>query len=163
VNKCDAPFEGLAKAALKGRQHLMVITEQLQLDASALASTFERVFAIHLGDEGPAAVTMAPGHMTILNQATSGDVYSVLATLKRHPVEGNSRAIAVFILDTTSTSQSVQLDSFMYAVSSGTLDDRHHVVLITVVSDFVASSLKATQPPFLSCTMPRGDNCLLMK
>lgn len=139
LNQCNTSFETIAEYALYDRQHLMVITEQLQLNASSLAKTFQKIFTTH---NKIMSVSMIPDQMTILNQATSGDVYTALNSLKRAPLEDNTSALGVFILDTTSSSQSVQLDSFMYAVSSEALNDRQHVILIVVVSDFVQSKTK---------------------
>jgi hypothetical protein len=87
---------------------------------------------------------MAPTQMTVLNQANSGDVYAALAALKKTPADDATSIVSVFILDTTSTTQSVRLDSFMYAVSSEPLGEHHHAVLIAIVSDLTASPAQRT-------------------
>eukprot|EP01105_Mastigella_eilhardi_P007620 TRINITY_DN1911_c0_g3_i2.p1 TRINITY_DN1911_c0_g3~~TRINITY_DN1911_c0_g3_i2.p1 ORF type:complete len:3679 (-),score=783.02 TRINITY_DN1911_c0_g3_i2:52-10641(-) len=138
--RCNADFKRLSEFALRGRQHLMVITEQLQLLASSLTQVFAQVFS----QQDDAKVEVST-HMTILNQASSTDVHATLAALKRVPLQEGSSAISVFVLDSTSASQSVLLDSFMYAVSSEALDKRHHVVLIVVVSDFLVPSRASEQ------------------
>ena len=139
--KCSSDFQSVAKQALEGRQHLMVITEQLQLAESSLVETFQKVFAT-VDPNDHQKFTLAnvyPKQITVLNQATSIDVHNSLTTLAGVK-EG--QAISLFVLDSTSSTQSVLLDSFMYSVSTvpGLDAKRHHVVLVVNVADTLSSS-----------------------
>ncbi|KAH3762020.1 E3 ubiquitin-protein ligase RNF213 [Pelomyxa schiedti] len=134
LSGCNLPFKELSQLALQDR-HLMIITEQLQVSVTALVQEVTQLFK---SDEST-MVTLEPPNMIILNQATSSEVHSALTALKRVPTDDNRSAFSIFILDTSSP-QSVLLDAFMYAVSSETLTQHQHVVLIVVVSDFMESN-----------------------
>eukprot|EP01133_Synstelium_polycarpum_P014536 gene14536-17171_t len=113
LNVGDKPLERLAKEIMEDedlpQQHLMVITEQIQLNERSLMQVFEPLFS----DLDQTKSTLNIQQITILNQTTSVDLSSVLSALKRTEANQHQSSVALFILDTTSSSQSILLDSFL--------------------------------------------------
>eukprot|EP01125_Pyxidicula_operculata_P010465 TRINITY_DN343_c0_g3_i1.p1 TRINITY_DN343_c0_g3~~TRINITY_DN343_c0_g3_i1.p1 ORF type:complete len:4704 (-),score=480.58 TRINITY_DN343_c0_g3_i1:101-14212(-) len=130
---CDQSFESLCNDVLEDTNHLMILTEQMQLDSKSILSTFESIFMKK--DETSSVIVNQS--FFFLNQASSQDVHTALIQLKRTPTNNSTSAFTVFVLDTTAATQSILLDSFMYTVSTENLGEKQHVVLIVVVSDLV--------------------------
>jgi hypothetical protein len=144
-HECDLEFVDVAMNSIEmsetNSQHLMIITEQLQLNES---SVIEVVTSIFKFGEDESNVIVTPT-LYLLNQTTSQDIQVALTSLRRVPTDENTRAVSVFVIDTTSSTQSVPIDSFMYAVSSETFEIWTHVVLIVVVPDMVSPTSKQSE------------------
>jgi len=145
-------------------QHLMIITEQLDFDPASVTELVQYIFA-EAQEEGEAAceeedaqeeegnepeeeeedVVEVSSTFHFLNQSTTQDIQVALQNLRKTLTSPKKKACAIFGLDTTSTSQSVSLDSFMFAVSTEKFAPEHHVVLIVVVSDFIGTPTKANK------------------
>ena len=127
-------------------QHLMILTEQLCLNQEEIINQIRNIFEGNYDsedddddddeedDEEDDGDVFIFESIHILNQITSKDVEAALFELKKR----TDTSVVIFIIDSTSLTQSVILDSFIYTISTESLKENHHVILLSIVSDQLA-------------------------
>ena len=146
--ECNLEFNKLAAMSFEVAQHLLCLTEQIYLDPSDLKKTFTEILAVQRNGKEKQLSAFIHPEIVSLNQATMLDVEEALKKFKLVKTDQSSGII--FVLDATSKTQSVQLDSLMYSVLIANLPPQYHVILIVLCPD-----------PAIASTTPRDRFSLM--